>query len=145
MRLINRDGTAERNYSSVDCQGVINASNGVRLNPPSSTAQPTCNSTNQGMLWTVQGTPDQQQACLQTATSGTYAWVPLSNTETSFALTGFSFNSAVNGGQTNSLTPIRNITLDEIEVATGLAPVGCTTSPSHLFTSLTSRLRAPSL
>lgn len=39
--------------------------------------QPACNASNRGLHWYVQGTPDHEQVCAQTATAGTYAWVQL--------------------------------------------------------------------
>jgi hypothetical protein len=42
---------------------------------PGTATQPACNAANRALQWYVQGTPDHEQACVQTATAGTYAWV----------------------------------------------------------------------
>jgi hypothetical protein len=42
---------------------------------PGTAAQPACNAANRALHWYVQGTPDHEQVCVQTATAGTYAWV----------------------------------------------------------------------
>ncbi|WP_161557453.1 glycosyl hydrolase family 28-related protein [Acidisarcina polymorpha] len=42
---------------------------------PGTAIQPACNATNRSLHWYVQGTPDHEQVCVQTATAGTYAWV----------------------------------------------------------------------
>jgi hypothetical protein len=42
---------------------------------PGTAAQPVCNAGNRSLHWYVQGTPDHEQVCAQTATAGTYAWI----------------------------------------------------------------------
>ena len=42
---------------------------------PGTATQPACNASNRALHWFVQGTPDHEQVCVQTATAGTYAWV----------------------------------------------------------------------
>jgi hypothetical protein len=42
---------------------------------PGTATQPACNAANRSLHWYVQGTPDHEQVCVQTATAGTYAWV----------------------------------------------------------------------
>ncbi len=42
---------------------------------PGTATQPACNAANRALEWYVQGTPDHEQVCVQTATAGTYAWV----------------------------------------------------------------------
>ena len=42
---------------------------------PGTATQPACNAANRALQWYVQGTPDHEQVCVQTATAGTYAWV----------------------------------------------------------------------
>jgi hypothetical protein len=42
---------------------------------PGTATQPACNAGNRALQWYIQGTPDHEQVCLQTATAGTYAWV----------------------------------------------------------------------
>jgi hypothetical protein len=42
---------------------------------PGTATQPGCNAANRALEWYVQGTPDHEQVCVQTSTSGTYAWV----------------------------------------------------------------------
>ena len=42
---------------------------------PGTATQPACNLANRSLHWYVQGTPDHEQVCVQTATAGTYAWV----------------------------------------------------------------------
>jgi hypothetical protein len=42
---------------------------------PGTATQPACNAGNRSLHWYVQGTPDHEQVCVQTATAGTYAWV----------------------------------------------------------------------
>ncbi len=42
---------------------------------PGTATQPACNSANRALQWYVQGTPDHEQVCVQTATAGTYAWI----------------------------------------------------------------------
>jgi hypothetical protein len=42
---------------------------------PGTATQPACNAANRSLHWYVQGTPDHEQVCVQTATAGTYAWI----------------------------------------------------------------------
>jgi len=42
---------------------------------PGTATQPACNAANRSLHWYVQGTPDHEQVCVQTATAGTFAWV----------------------------------------------------------------------
>jgi hypothetical protein len=42
---------------------------------PGTATQPACTAANRALHWYVQGTPDHEQVCAQTATAGTYAWV----------------------------------------------------------------------
>ncbi len=42
---------------------------------PGTATQPACNAGNRALQWYVQGTPDHEQVCVQSATAGTYAWV----------------------------------------------------------------------
>jgi hypothetical protein len=42
---------------------------------PGTAIQPACNAANRALQWYMQGTPDHEQVCVQTATAGTYAWV----------------------------------------------------------------------
>jgi hypothetical protein len=42
---------------------------------PGTATQPACNASNRALEWYVQGTPDHELVCVQTATAGTYAWI----------------------------------------------------------------------
>jgi hypothetical protein len=42
---------------------------------PGTATQPACNAANRSLHWYVQGTPDHEQVCVQTATAGSYAWI----------------------------------------------------------------------
>jgi hypothetical protein len=42
---------------------------------PGTATQPACNAGNRALQWYVQGTPDHEQVCAQTATAGTYVWI----------------------------------------------------------------------
>ena len=44
---------------------------------PGTATQPACNAGNRALHWFVQGTPDHEQVCVQTATAGSYAWVQI--------------------------------------------------------------------
>ncbi len=44
---------------------------------PGTATQPACNAANRALTWFVQGTPDHEQVCAQTATAGTYAWIQI--------------------------------------------------------------------
>ena len=42
---------------------------------PGTATQPACTAANRALAWYMQGTPDHEQVCAQTATAGTYAWI----------------------------------------------------------------------
>ena len=52
--------------SSIDFNGALTIATAV--------TQPACNVAARGKLWIARGTPDHLQVCIQTSTSGTYAW-----------------------------------------------------------------------